>query len=126
MNIFLDDERNPINVTWVELPLVPWVIVRNYDEFCRTIRFDGLPDLISFDHDLGDEAYQEAFKNNLKTFDYTKVREKTGYDCALWLVNYCLDRRVNLPQYYIHTMNPIGAENITKLFESYQRSALTK
>lgn len=121
MNLFLDDERNPINVTWVPMPNVNWTIVRSFEEFKDAIRKNGLPELISFDHDLGDEAYQEAFKNNLKTFDYTKVKEKTGYDCAIWLVNYCLDRRIPLPKYLVHTMNPIGGENITKLFESYQR-----
>lgn len=126
MNLFLDDERNVWDVTWVKLPSVHWTIVRNYRQFVDAIEKNGLPEVISFDHDLGEEAYSEAFKNHLKTFDYTKVREKTGYDCALWLVNYCLDRRIDLPQYYIHTMNPIGAENIIKLFESYQRSALTK
>ena len=43
-------------------------------------------------------------------------------DCAKWLVNYCLDRNLDLPEYYIHTMNPIGAENIKSLFESYEKS----
>jgi hypothetical protein len=121
MNLFLDDERNPRDVTWVNLPLCHWTIVRSYDEFTAAIRENGLPEVISFDHDLGEEAYTHAFANNLEFFNYTAVKEKTGYDCAMWLVNYCLDRRIALPKYYVHTMNPIGAENIIKLFESYQR-----
>lgn len=121
MNLFLDDERKPMDVTWVELPLCHWTIVRSYYEFTSMITKNGLPEHISFDHDLGEEAYRHAFSNNLKSFNYTHVTEKTGYDCALWLVQYCLSARILLPKYYVHTMNPIGRENILKLFESYQR-----
>lgn len=33
MNLFLDDERNVGDVTWVTLPSVHWTIVRNYKQF---------------------------------------------------------------------------------------------
>jgi hypothetical protein len=57
-------------------------------------------------------------------FRYDKMKEKTGFDCAKWLVNYCLERNLDLPEYFIHTMNPIGAENIKSLFENYKKSII--
>ena len=61
--LFLDDERYPKQVTWVNLPLVDWVIVRNYNEFVKKIEEDGMPVFISFDHDLADEHYNEAMSS---------------------------------------------------------------
>lgn len=111
-NIFLDDERFPKNVTWVKLPLVEWVIVRSYNSFIQVIKQRGLPLRISFDHDLSDFD-----KGRTKNF-----KERTGMDCAAWLVEYCMAHELDLPIYYVHTMNPIGKENIISLFESYKKS----
>lgn len=121
MNIFLDDTRSPRNVTWVDLPLVEWTIVRNYDDFVRIISSLGPPKRVSLDHDLHPAHYpfapenQEAYKNGIP---YDKYKEKTGYHCAKWLVAYCIDRGFPFPEYYVHSMNPIGRENIIKYIES--------
>ena len=129
-NLFLDDEREVKDVNWVDLPHVKWHIARNYDQFTEMITRLGIPNMISFDHDLADEHYQEVLwslnsKNlNNGVFRYDKMKEKTGYECAKFLVNYCLERNLDLPEYYIHTMNPIGAENIKSLFESYAKSRI--
>lgn len=126
-NLFLDDNRKVTDVKWVELPLVHWHIAKNYAQFVQTITQKGLPMRISFDHDLADEHYQEySWAHNKKnanngTFRYDKMKEKTGYDCAKWLVEYCMARELDLPIYYVHTMNPIGAANIKSLFESYKK-----
>ena len=50
--LFLDDVRNPRDVKWAEMPLGPWVIVRNYDDFVKYITSNGLPEFVAFDHDL--------------------------------------------------------------------------
>ena len=127
-NLFLDDERKPNNVTWVNLPLVNWTIVKNFNEFANIIKTRGLPKIVSFDHDLADQHYQEYQwahddKNTNKgIFCYNKMTEKTGFDCAKWLVEYCMAHDEFLPQYFIHTMNPIGAKNIASLFESFKKS----
>lgn len=125
--LFLDDERIPKMVTWVDIPLVEWVIVRNYNQFVDIIQKNGLPRAISFDHDLADEHYAEytaahdpnsTSKGNIR---YDKLKEKTGYECAKWLAQYCVDNNLQIPQYYIHTMNPIGGENIVSILESAKR-----
>jgi len=122
-NLFLDDQRSPKNVTWVNLPPVQWVVVRNYTEFVKTITENGLPERISFDHDLAEQHYSlvgrtiEEYRQLESTFT-----EKTGYDCAKWLVRYCALNKLPIPHYTVHSMNPIGKNNIISLLESYKKS----
>lgn len=120
--IFLDDERLPHKVTWVELPLHPYTVLRSYNEFVEHITKHGLPKFISYDHDLNDSHYQEGRKNLWQSFDYSKVKEKTGYDCAKWLVEYCMDNKLPLPEWMTHSMNPVGSDNINALLNSFKRS----
>lgn len=119
MNLFLDDIRDPKDVYWVQLPLVEWKIVRNYNEFCSWVETNGLPKFISYDHDLGDEATQEALRQNFEGFDYSRITEKTGYDCCKFIINRCLDLKIKHPDYSVHSINPIGKENIERLIENY-------
>lgn len=109
--LFLDDIRDPDSVTWIPLPKVQWLVVRNYDEFVATIKLRGMPVHISFDHDLADIHYLTA--------DESKYTEKTGLDCAKWLVNYCMDNSLQLPRFTVHSMNGVGAKNITNYLENY-------
>jgi hypothetical protein len=51
-------------------------------------------------------------------FSYDNFKEKTGYDCAKWLCNYCIDNGIPLPEYYVHSMNPVGRENIKFYLDS--------
>lgn len=110
--LFLDDIRNPSQVTWERLPVTDWVIARNYQQFISIIKMNGLPKFISFDHDLADEHYDSSKK---------EYREKTGYDCAQWLVNYCLDNDVDPCEYVVHSMNPVGKKNIEFFLSQFSR-----
>jgi hypothetical protein len=111
--LFLDDERKPSQVTWVKLPNdVIWKIVRSYDQFVRHITEHGLPEVISFDHDLEFDHYK--FSGDFK-IDYEKM-ERSGYHCAKWLLDYLMDRGIKeLPEFYVHSMSPVGRENIRML-----------
>lgn len=126
-NLFLDDMREPKNVRWLDLPPVSWVIIRNYDEFKKIILEKGLPNIVSLDHDLADSHYKEYEwahddKNiNKGKFNYDNCKEKTGFDCAKFLVEYCLEKNLDLPIYFVHSMNYIGKENIISIFESYKK-----
>jgi len=125
--LFLDDVREPwmvgnyINPVELrpEFRLHEWVIVRNYKDFVETIQEKGLPTHISFDHDLAEEHYsistQEDWEEN-----YFKGEELSGYDCAQWLTAYCLAKSLPLPIYFIHSMNPVGRENIQKHLKRYE------
>ncbi len=112
--LFLDDIRIPKDA----IGLVPsnlnqfyfendWVIVRDFHQFCNYLQKFGVPDFVSFDHDLADEHYGYFTTDNWV--------EKTGYECAKWLVDFCLEKGVGLPDYQVHSANPVGKKNI----ESY-------
>jgi hypothetical protein len=127
--LFLDDIRDVRDACYyVPNPRVywegDWDIVRNYDEFVHYIETNGLPELISFDHDLADFHY------DFKPEDYESMTqeemilkfgsmEKTGLDCAKWLVDFCFLNRSELPPFLVHSANPIGKKNI----ESYLGNA---
>lgn len=117
-SLFLDDIRMPNHVNWVELPLVEWVVVRNFDQFIAYIKLHGCPTRVSFDHDLAVEHYNP-------NIDWTKsvqTRELTGMDCVKWLVDYCDEHNCKFPEHYLHTMNSQGKENMRSYIESYQKS----
>jgi hypothetical protein len=123
-NLFLDDVRMPketFDYTFQQIYLdEEWIIVRNYDEFVKIIEEKGLPEIISFDHDLADAHYehQERLDNNA----YDIMEEKTGYHCAKWLIIYCINKKELPATILIHSMNPAGSLNIKSLFKSYLKS----
>ncbi len=124
--LFLDDDpgRIPCKLTWIQLPLVNWTIVRSYKQFVDTITDRGVPEIVSFDHDLGESAYKEFVKCHAehRNIDYDRIKDKTGMDCARWLIEYCISNSLTFPQYFVHSMNYIGRENIISLIESYKKS----
>lgn len=122
-NLFLDDIRMPKDAFgYMNLPIYiekKWIVVRNYYAFTTLIQNKGVPEVISFDHDLADEHYdyQEQFGNH---DIYDIIAEKTGYHCAKWLVNYCIDNNKEVPtEILIHSMNPAGTLNIRSVFTTY-------
>jgi len=120
-NLFLDDIRVPTNVTWVDIPKDQhYSLVRNYQEFVDLITLRGLPKFVCYDHDLSDCHYGDGL--NDRGIDYDKYQEKTGYDCAKWLVDYCMKNGVKHPPYVVHSMNPVGKQNIISYVESYNKS----
>ena len=111
VGLFLDDIRNPEDVTWVPLPLSKyrWKIVRSFDDFKRAI--DTLGEkigFISYDHDLADFHYSEM--NGNLVFDYDAYTgELTGYHCAKYAKK---TFKENHPPYLVHSWNPVGKKNI--------------
>lgn len=130
-HLFLDDSRQPKDVKWLKLPFVNWVVVKTYKEFVNYVMKNGVPTTVTFDHDLANEHYAEyTAAHDERMLSYGRIRydrftEKTGYDAAKWLVQYCVDKGTPLPLYYIHTMNPIGRMNIFSVLES-ARKVMTK
>jgi hypothetical protein len=114
--LYLDDVRTPVDEDWI--------VVRNYDEFVSQIKSHGLGnfEVISLDHDLGDQSMLEYY-NNVKenyTLDYNNIKnEKTGYDAAKFLVAESMNKGVPLPQIYVHSANPIGSANIMGYVNNY-------
>jgi sulfur relay (sulfurtransferase) DsrF/TusC family protein len=64
------------------------------------------------------------YKDYVKNFFIPKYEEKTGYHCAKWLIDYCLDNKSLIPKtitILVHSMNPIGSRNIKSLFDTYKK-----
>lgn len=98
VQIFLDDEREPINS-------LDWVIVRDYSEFVAAVlehRFEI--GYISFDHDLGDNSL-------------------SGFECAKYLVDFDQNSKGKILRpnfkWYVHSQNPVGAANINGYLSGY-------
>lgn len=115
-NIYLDDVRTPT-------PSNNWVVVRSYDEFISKINELGLEniELISLDHDLGDSAMAEWLNNvaNNYTLDYNNITEKTGMDCAKWLVEKWMDG-APVCEVKVHSANAIGSANMMGYINNYK------
>ena len=99
--LYLDDIRTPRGNDWV--------IVRSFEEFTKTILERGTPDMISFDHDLGWDAIEDK-------------ELPSGYDCAKWIV----ENNIGIKDFFVHSANPVGAENITRLLDNYKKHVLGK
>ena len=126
--LFLDDIRHPYSAFEYTKETMflqkKWVIVRSYNEFVKYIKKNGLPKFISFDHDLADSHYtpRELWTDYEKSKEWQDAQihtEKTGFECAKWLVEYCLDNNLSCPEYYSHSMNPVGRDNINGLLKSF-------
>lgn len=83
-----------------------WIIVRNFSEFVSEINSKGLPNKISFDHDLA---------------DFVGDKEYTGKDCANLIIDICIDLKKDFPKYRVHSANPGGRDNIVGLIENFIR-----
>jgi hypothetical protein len=124
-SLFLDDSRYPEDCFEYTHQTVyideDWIIVRSYDEFVAAILEKGIPEVISFDHDLADAHYEH--QNEIPgVLPYDQYSEKTGYHCAKWLIDYCIDNKLDIPKFiFIHSLNTAGARNIESLFLTYEK-----
>lgn len=104
--LWLDDYRNPFENDWLNFsPIgkdVDVIWVKSYNEFVEYLnRPIPLPDAICFDHDLGEE--------------------KTGYDCAKYLVDMCINMKLKLPKWNCQSANSVGRDNIDSLLNNYKK-----
>lgn len=91
--LFLDDIRSP--------PDDSWTVVRSFQEFRNYILNNKMPDLISFDHDLGADDDGPL---------------PTGMDCAKWLVK----EGFLINDFLVHSANPVGRANIMSLMNQWK------
>ena len=98
--LFLDDERDvPKDYTGNN-----WVVCRSSEEAKSMVLEYGPPARMSLDHDLG---YDDTSMVFLK-----------------WLANeYCVENDKNqVPEYVVHSANPVGTKNIISFLESWKKS----
>ena len=120
--LWLDDIRNPNTENWLDYSPIekPFktIWVKNYNDFVEWIEQNGLPTAICFDHDLEPDIING---DPMKPWECTIEYAKTGFDCAKWLVDYCIDSNRPLPKYNIQSANPIGADNINGLLTNFNK-----
>lgn len=101
--LFLDDERYPGDVYD---NVHGWTIARNYHDAVWYVKTYGLPRYISFDHDLGSHTW-------------------SGMDFTKWFCNHVMDNKLSLDKigfsFYVHSQNPVGAENIRSYMNQFIR-----
>jgi hypothetical protein len=96
--MFIDDERFPPGDE------SKWIIVRSSEEAINTVKTLGMPEFVSYDHDLGGDD--------------------TSIKFIWWMINSHMDGEFsNFPTMYeVHSQNPIGSKNIKYLLDGYIKS----
>lgn len=108
-NLWLDDER-PLPSQYASSG-DPWVVAKSFDEARKFVKTYGIPNLVDFDHDLGEG--------------------KTGYDFAKWLCGEVLSNSTvddyiggigedQMFRWLIHSANPVGRDNIKNYIEGFE------
>lgn len=92
MKLFIDDIRNPSSNDFV--------VVRSTNDAIETVKHTW-PSFISFDHDLGGDDTSMVFLRRM-------VNE-------VW-------NNQPVPNYTVHSANPVGSKNIVSFMESWKKS----
>ena len=101
--LFLDDIRN-VDIVYKSMTNDDFVVVRNFYDFKKVILENGLPELISFNNDLG--------------LDENDIIAEDGYAAAKWLVYESGLDLQNL-KFNVHSANPVAAQQIQSLLDNY-------
>ncbi|WP_312400166.1 cyclic-phosphate processing receiver domain-containing protein [Sphingobacterium sp.] len=114
--VFLDDIRIPSDLTYYiskeeidQYLLTDWTVIRSYQDFVAYISQNGIPSIISFDHDLG------------VNLDSTEAA--SGYDAVKYIADFILEQEHPvLPQVLCHSQNPVGKTNILSYWNNFIKS----
>ncbi len=107
INIMIDDERDPLDIKNLmgKYFVNDWVVVRNYPDFTKLVdkNIDNI-NIVSFDHDLACIVDGE---------------EKTGKNCADYLIDKYMENNLEFPSWFVHTQNTEGRKNIISKILTY-------
>lgn len=115
--IFLDDERNFDDVTWIDYPEYGRVyVVRTLSEFMFTV--------FNLEHLL--KKYDFSFDHDLQDFSLGEDDEQTGYDCVKWLCEYTSVENIDITgcRFFFHTKNLVGGKNMETYISNYLKFVL--
>jgi hypothetical protein len=132
IKLFLDDYRTPNNcISYMHTRIghlnpiynEDWLVVKNYPEFIQAIdKHKGNISHISFDHDLADGHYHKNMVEGNLNYDSEDFNcddyNKTGYHAAKYFKNLYDKEKLEYPILFVHSMNPVGTENIINLFKN--------
>lgn len=99
MKLWIDDQLDEPDMVFRHVP-IGFVGAKSSEEAIRLTKQYGVPEYISFDHDLGE------YDNSIT---YIK-----------WLIENYYDSEA--PEYSVHSVNPIGKANIISYMNSWKKS----
>lgn len=126
-NLFLDDVRDPEQAMLYDRGVslstasgihhTEWKVVRTHADFVHAIEYCGIPDVVSFDHDLCFEhmRHYHDVTRNVGLVEYANLKTPTGKASAEYLVEVCRKQNLPLPSWYIHSANEVGRTEIQKV-----------
>ena len=129
LKLFLDDLRIPTDAFIYEerIKLIDksgiqnceWHIVRNYEDFCEFIDTFGIPEVVSFDHDLHMEHIKHYFDvtSKIGVIDYGNLKTKTGKHCAEYFVDKWREAGKPDVKVYVHSANRWGQIEIKNVLK---------
>lgn len=103
--VFFDDIRT-IDMVYDSSMNSEFIIVRNANDFKSLIQKRGIPDFVSFDHDLGED-------------ENGNIAEDV-YDVVKWMV-YDKEYDLRNMKFAIHSDNPVGRKNIESLINNWNK-----
>jgi len=96
---------------------VNFVWVKNLYQFIDYIEKNGVPQFVSFDHDLNNRGGGEGLSDEQKL-------SNNGVNCAKWLVNYCKKVGEPLPKFYVHSANPKHGPEINRVLTNENKKII--
>jgi hypothetical protein len=105
--LFIDDVRELTDITG--LPEGDWAVVRSYSEVMSYLLIKGMPDFISFDHDLGDDNY-DGYKIAQDLCKCDDAERTKGVEYLTFPDGF---------DFSVHSANPVGSENIRMYMNNY-------
>lgn len=103
--LFIDDQAGVERA----IPQYDWDVARSSAEAIRYLEENGIPNVISFDHDLGGE-------------DTSMIIIRHMFDMIL-------DGKATIPDnfiFFVHSKNPVGAENIKANIINFMEKILNR
>jgi len=91
VKLFIDESRTTPN---------GFIRIHSYDEFIKYITKNRLPDFISFNNE---------------------EENKLGIDCAKWLIEYCLNYWLPLPEFSVHTEHSNEENSVKSILMNYKK-----
>lgn len=98
---------------------VNFIWVKNFYQFKDYIKKNGIPQFVSFDHDLNNREGGEGLSDEQKS-------NNNGVNCAKWLVSYCRENGQRLPKFYVHSANPKHGPEINKVLSNEGKTEFMK
>lgn len=90
-----------------------WIQCKNILDFTKVIVENQIeskimPELISYEFGFGFDIVDKT----------VNPRAETGVDAIQWLIKFCIERRVQLPDWFIHTEDPTQKYNMSTILRN--------